>query len=55
MQPLVNIKGNEEVALRQQIEVLDGVVKEYKGGAVWGDAFEEWCRGRDELAEKLEM
>lgn len=52
MQPLLDIKGSEEVALRQQIGELDGVVKEYKGGAVWGDAFEGWCRERGEVAAK---
>lgn len=54
MQRLVDVKGSEEVALRQQIGGLDGVVREYKGGAVWGEAFEGWCRGRDEVAEKKE-
>ncbi|CAG8958716.1 hypothetical protein HYFRA_00011559 [Hymenoscyphus fraxineus] len=52
MQRLVEVRGEEELALRQQIAGLDEVVREYKGGKVWGNAFEMWCRGRDEMVEK---
>ncbi|KAG9236954.1 hypothetical protein BJ875DRAFT_354842, partial [Amylocarpus encephaloides] len=42
MVPLVDIKGDEEAALRQQVGSWEGASRAYKGCKVWGEPFAAW-------------
>lgn len=48
MQPLAELEEEEAMAFKEQVQSWSDEIKVYKGGDVWGGAFDEWCEKRFE-------